>query len=223
MVRASTLSAKGFKGIGGEKHRSLALWLKMPPFHQRNLGFLGRTRERTGWDFSVENGRLKLDVGGGQLTGGTILNDDAWHHVGLVFPSIGTGVEDVVLYVDGSVENNPIMNARVINTGDQYDFRVGTNENGNHFNGMIDEVRLYEKDLSSNEMASIFLNGTMRFQTSAVSLPPVSRFRVLPPAGGGTATVTGDLVAFDSTQPVVRIYWGNEDGGYERCTIGIIR
>ena len=50
---------------------------------------------------------------------------------------------------------------------------VGTNENGNHFNGLIDEVRLYEKDLSSNEMASIFLNGTMRFQTSAVSLPPV--------------------------------------------------
>ena len=168
-----------------------------------------------GWDFSVENGRLKLDVGGGQLTGGTILNDDAWHHVGFVFPSIGTGVEDVVLYADGSVENNPVMNARVINTGDQYDFRVGTNENGNHFNGMIDEVRLYEKDLSSNEMASIFLNGTMRFQTSAVSLPPVVEVSSITPAGGGTATVTGDLVAFDSTQPVVRIYWGNEDGGYD--------
>ena len=35
------VSAKGFKGIGGEKHRSLALWLKMPPLPSTEPWFLG--------------------------------------------------------------------------------------------------------------------------------------------------------------------------------------
>jgi hypothetical protein len=210
------VSVKGFKGIGAGKQRSLALWLKVPPSTTGgSLVSWGGSGNGANWDFMIENGRLKLAVSGGQLTGATILNDDAWHHVGLVFPAIGTGVEDVVLYVDGSVESNPIKNPRMINTGDQWDFRVGTNENGNHFMGLIDEVRLYEKDISSNEMASIFLNGTMRFQTSAVSLPPVVEVSSITPTGGGTATVSGVLVAFDSTQPALKIYWGNEDGGYD--------
>ncbi|SVD37533.1 uncharacterized protein METZ01_LOCUS390387, partial [marine metagenome] len=64
-------------------------------------------------------------------------------------------------------------------------------------------------------VASIYLNGTMRFQTSAFSLPPVVEVSGITPTGGGTAIVSGDLVAFDSTQPNLKIYWGNEDGGFD--------
>ena len=99
MVQARRFWQRVSKGSA----ESIVRWpygLRCPLFHQRNLGFLGRTRGTDGgWDFSVENGRLKLDAGGGQLTGATILNDDAWHHAGFVFPPIGSGVEDAVLYV----------------------------------------------------------------------------------------------------------------------------
>ena len=210
------VTVKGFKGIGGEKPRSLAMWIKASSLSTSGtLASWGAPGNGSGWNFSIKTGRLSIDVGGGELTGITIVNDDAWHHVALVFPSIGSGVEDIVLYVDGTVENNPINVAQAINTGNQFDFKIGTDENGNHFNGQIDEVRLYEKDLSSNEVASIYLNGTMRFQTSSFSLPPVVEVAGITPSGGGTAIVTGNLVAFDSTQPSLKIYWGNEDGGFD--------
>ena len=48
MVWAETM-AKGFKGIGGEKHRSLALWLKMPL--PSTEPWFPEEPERTGVDF----------------------------------------------------------------------------------------------------------------------------------------------------------------------------
>ena len=137
------------------------------------------------------------------------MNDDNWHHVALMFPAIGTDVTDAVLYVDGSPEPLTSSTPQAVNTGESEDFKIGSP----NFNGIIDEVRLYSTDLSSNDLAALFLNGTMRFNTSAFTVPPVVEVLAVNPILGGKATVTGELMSYDLTKPSVKIYWGDEDAG----------
>ncbi|SVE41915.1 uncharacterized protein METZ01_LOCUS494769, partial [marine metagenome] len=68
-------------------------------------------------------------------------------------------------------------------------------------------------ELSSNDVAGLFLNGTMRFKSSDQPAPPVVEVIQVAPTSGGTATVTGEIVSYDTTQPNVKIYWGDEDAG----------
>ncbi|MBT7650562.1 MAG: hypothetical protein HN553_06280, partial [Opitutae bacterium] len=102
-----------------------------------------------------------------------------------------------------------------VNTSEANDFRIGTDENGNHFSGIIDEVRLYEHSLSSQEINSIALNGTMKFQTSMFAVPPVVEIVSLVPQLNGTALITGNLVSKDSNNPTVTLYYGTENGGFD--------
>ena len=85
-----------------------------------------------------------------------------------------------------------------VRTSEENDLKVGTNNIGNHFNGILDELRFYEYALSSQEVNSVALNGTMKFQTSTVSVPPVIELISLSPRQNGSLTVTGKLISKDS-------------------------
>ena len=104
---------------------------------------------------------------------------------------------------------------KTLNTSSLNDFRIGTDDNGDHFAGVIDEVRLYEYALSSQDINSIALNGTMKFQTSSVALPPVVEIVQITPEANGSAIITGNLISKDSNFPTVRVYYGNENGGFD--------
>ena len=86
---------------------------------------------------------------------------------------------------------------KTLNTSNLNDFRIGTDDNGDHFAGVIDEVRLYEYALSSQDINSIALNGTMKFQTSSVALPPVVEIVQITPEANGSAIITGNLISKD--------------------------
>ena len=102
-----------------------------------------------------------------------------------------------------------------VNTSAQNDFQVGTDSSGNHFNGIIDEIRLYDHSLSTEEVNSIALNGTMKFQTSSVALPPVVEITSLSAESNGSVIITGNLISKDSNLPTVRVYYGNENAGFD--------
>ena len=53
-----------------------------------------------------------------------------------------------------------------IDTGVDMDLMVGSDGDTNHFGGIIDELRIYDRGLSSDEIMSIALDGTVRFTTS---------------------------------------------------------
>ncbi|MBT7649966.1 MAG: hypothetical protein HN553_03210, partial [Opitutae bacterium] len=403
---------KGFKGIVADKSRTLSFWIKTTNANGALVNW-GANGDGANWMVSLNNGSLHLDIGGSRLTGSTILNNNAWHHIALVLPSGASGASDVFMYVDGNKESsthahdhafpsgigglqlwldasdlttanglwndqsgnnnhatkngsptvvtnavngnsimrysgangeyhsfNRISDIRTVfwvfkrnsgywyllgdtssynfhsnppgdifhstyahggikagssfaingtpydiygswptdmsiaslvtsqnvqannfsndrniggryangdlgelliyntalsvanvnrvysylsykwgfmgvNTSSQNDLRVGTDENGNHFNGIIDEIRLYEHSLSSEEVNSIALNGTMKFQTSSVALPPVVEITTLIAEANGSAIITGNLISKDSNLPTVRVYYGNENGGFD--------
>ena len=402
---------KGFKGVSGDKSRTLSFWMKTT---QANGGLVnwGENADGQNWAVSLNNGSLNLDIGGSRLTGSTILNNNAWHHIALVLPNGSNSATDVFMYVDGNKENpifahdfafpsgigglqlwldasdltsaealwndksgnnnhatkngnpgivtnginghsimrysgtngeyhsfNRISDIRTVfwvfkrnsggwfllgdtstyhfhsnggslfhgtyahvgiktgssfaingapydiygswptdisiaslvtsqnvrannfsndrniggryangdlgellifntalsaadvnrvysylsfkwglmgvNTSAQNDFQVGTDSSGNHFNGIIDEIRLYDHSLSTEEVNSIALNGTMKFQTSSVALPPVVEITALSAESNGSVIITGNLISKDSNLPTVRVYYGNENAGFD--------
>ena len=81
------------------------------------------------------------------------LNDGNWHHVAIVFKRGG----NPEFYFDGAVQT--IAATLTIPTGDFSNNRplfIGESEGGvNHFNGVIDEVRIYNRALSAAEIALI--------------------------------------------------------------------
>ena len=120
----------------------------------------------------------------------------------------------MVIYIDGIVQAVTSTNDREIATAEANDLLIGTNSGGNHLSGVIDEFRLYEVGLSSNDVMSIFLDGTMMFTTSATAQPPVVELSKIVAEANASVTVIGELVSKDLTNPVVRVYYGLEDGGF---------
>jgi hypothetical protein len=84
------------------------------------------------------------------LDGSTTVNTSEWHHVTMVYNG-----NELCLYLDGKV------NARKPWTGgigkNNSDFLIGENadQKGRFFNGLIDDVRVYNYALSENEIAAL--------------------------------------------------------------------
>jgi hypothetical protein len=90
-------------------------------------------------------------------------NDGQWHHVVMTWngsdPAAASGV---TIYVDGSSESLSILhNTLGTNTiTNSVDLNIGGRTNGDSlFEGKIDEVGIYDKELDSIEVAEIYNNG----------------------------------------------------------------
>ena len=74
------------------------------------------------------------------------VNTGQWTHVAVVLPSWGNSVTDVLLYVNGVRQARSAIAQRWVSTVDGADFRIGANDSGNYFTGLIDDVRLYDRN-----------------------------------------------------------------------------
>ena len=83
---------------------------------------------------------------------GPILNDGEWHHVAMVYDGA-----NMLAYVDGDLVWNV---EKLINTA-LGGFRIGNSRWGtNHLGGLIDEVQIFERALTAEEIKSIFNAGS---------------------------------------------------------------
>ena len=138
-----------FKGITGSGRRTCAAWIKAAATSGEIVGW-GNPGSGTQWVFAVdEDGRLKVDVGGGFVVGSNIVNDNQWHHVAVV--SNGGNSNGIELYVDGQPDPASDSSSHSINTGDENDVTIGVflNEEGSddpemYFNGLVDDLRIYD-------------------------------------------------------------------------------
>jgi hypothetical protein len=209
------LIVKGFKGIVDDKARTVSAWLKTNDIEGSILSWGNNTGNGKLWDLSVVGGNLGIKVGGGSLVSSQSVNNNQWQHVAVVFPSSSEYLEDLVMYINGDLQAVTATGNPLISTGDNLDLMLGTNYAANHFSGVLDEIRLYERGLSSNEVKSLFLDGTMVFTTSSVAQPPVVEVSRVIPLPNASVSVVGKLIRKDITNPIVRIYYGLEDGGFD--------
>ncbi len=149
------LEVPQYKGIGGNRPRTLAAWIKTDTASGQIVSW-GTDDFGKMWTLGFIRGRVGVTPHGGYLYMNAETHDSQWHHVAVVVrqaeaPNLH---DDVTLYLDGEVaviHDIGLLDLWPIDTGSELDVRIGRN-----FKGLIDDLRLYDRMLSDDEIHALF-------------------------------------------------------------------
>ena len=129
------------------------------------------------FSFYYSSSRLRTTIvtntGSTTVSGSRIHTTGDWYHV--VFTYNGTAMQ---LYTDGSTDGNSVAKTGNISTTSK-DFIVGSGWEGNNprfypFDGLIDEVAIYNRSLTAQEIRDHYLRGVLRLNLSVRSCDDAS-------------------------------------------------
>ncbi len=150
------VEVNGYYGIGGGTSRTVCAWIRTNTPGRVIIAW-GLAAAGNRWTMAVDSaGHLRQEVGGGAIVGSTPVSDGAWHHVAVVLEKDGTpNINEVKLYVDG-LPDEPSSNGsdRAIDTLADPDVTIGQYLGARFFQGTIDEVRIYDRALTDEEIAA---------------------------------------------------------------------
>ena len=188
---------------------SLSYWFKVSSASSFYV-VLGKSLT-AGAGYMVWNQSSKINfrirsAGGGQLriTANTSIVANTWTHCVITYDgsSLNSGLE---MYINGSLESalkQSVMNSS--STLTTAHFNISGRNNGNSlFNGNIDEVSVFDSELSSSDVTSIYNNGV---PNDISSLSPLSWYRM------------GD----NDSHPTIYDNAGSNDGTMQNMTSGDI-
>jgi hypothetical protein len=110
------------------------------------------------WMFRLQaDGKLAAGVWGGYISGSVSVADGQWHHVAAVLADDGSpSGNEIKLYVDGVPQSTTYSSTQPIDTLAGQDVQIGAFYNGSalasFFNGLLDEVRIYNLGLDGNQI-----------------------------------------------------------------------
>jgi hypothetical protein len=129
---------------------TISLWLKTT---QTGSAIILEKDGDSGYSVQREsNNALKMNVGGAgtEIESSSSYNDGNWHHVVFVY----RGVNDGSVYVDGVVDTSvstpgtPSYGANSL--------VIGSRSGSSGFNGAIDEVMIFDRPFTTDEVASLY-------------------------------------------------------------------
>jgi hypothetical protein len=97
------------------------------------------------------------------LTGTTNVNDGQWHHVAGVYNG-----SQKLLYIDGALDASADSTGSIL--ASTYNVNIGENNQatGRYFDGLIDDVRIYSRALSAEEIGDLVSPTIYAFEGDAV-------------------------------------------------------
>jgi hypothetical protein len=110
------------------------------------------------WKFFISEGKIKQYVWGGSVAGSSIVDSNRWIHVVSVLPRGATNTLSIILYLNGHLENLQITH-RTIDTGDDFPVKIGSGMSSTVYKGLIDDVRIYDRALSAEEVQALYNMG----------------------------------------------------------------
>jgi hypothetical protein len=128
----------------------------------------------SGWQALVEDNKVKAmfatncpAIGLSNITGTKNVNDGRWHHFAFVHPNYhGQGTSNTILYVDGNPEGTPAV---LYYCNANTEFRIGDGSyivsggpatlKGGPFCGMIDDVMIFNRALTADEVYQLYATG----------------------------------------------------------------
>ena len=145
----------GYKGVTGSGPRTIAVWLRTTS-SEGELVSWGLDDHGKMWILGHIRGRVGVTPKGGYLYMKAPANDDAWHHIAVVVAEASPpNLHDHVrLFRDGEVaeiDDIGLLDLWPIETGDQLDLRIGW-----RFKGRLDDLRIYDRALSEDEVKTLF-------------------------------------------------------------------
>lgn len=155
------LEVPKYKGIGGTQPRTLAAWIKTTATAGEIVSW-GTNDFGKMWTLGFIRGRVGVTPHGGYLYMNAETHDDQWHHVAVVVRQAESPnlYDDVTLYLDGEVaviHDIGLLDLWPIDTGNEFDVRIGRK-----FKGLIDDLRIYDRVLSEDEIHALFTLNTNR-------------------------------------------------------------
>ncbi len=144
-----------YKGVTGTRPRTVAAWIKTENDGGEIVSW-GTDDFGQMFTFCFIRGRIGITPNGGYYYMNEPVDDDKWHHVTVVvkeaeLPNLH---DDVVLYKDGviaEVHDIGLLDLWPVDTGTDMDVRIGM-----EFEGLIDDVRIYDRVLSDEEVMALF-------------------------------------------------------------------
>ncbi len=146
----------GYKGVTGTRPRTVTAWIKTTSSRGEIISW-GEEDFGQMWIYRFIRGRLGVTLHGGYYYINDAVHDDQWHHVAVVvveaeLPNLH---DDVRLYKDGTlaeIHDIGLLDLWPIETGNKLDVRIGR-----RFKGLVDDVRIYDRALSEDEIKAIFM------------------------------------------------------------------
>ncbi|MBR8535154.1 hypothetical protein KDU71_06260 [Carboxylicivirga sediminis] len=144
---------ENYSGVNGSNARTVACWVKTDAAATSGLVHWGASGTYSRASFKMQStGVIRFEWQGGGLNAATIVNDNNWHHVAYTYDG-----STVKLYVDGVLDASVATTA--INTGvaGETGIYIGSQLGGSLYEGLIDDVRIYETALDADQLS--FLAG----------------------------------------------------------------
>jgi len=146
----------GYKGVLGSSAITVTAWIKTSSTDTGAIVGWGPNVAGQRFGFRIDLGRLRIEHAGGNVQGDTSVNDDVWHHVAVtVQENVTISYPDVILYLDGADDTRPTTDADpVFNITAAEDVSIGRRPSvdDRYFIGQIDEVRIYDRALTREEV-----------------------------------------------------------------------
>ncbi len=148
----------GYKGILGPNAFSITVWIKTTYMgDDQEIVYYGTHSDGQRCEFRInDNGHIRMGNGAGQVESLTAVTDGGWHHVAVTITENATNSSsDVRIYVDGQNDTQESTDPDAFNIVADWDVTIGyrPSQSDRFFNGQIDDVRIYDRVLSQEEMA----------------------------------------------------------------------
>jgi len=137
------------------ENQTYQAWFRIPSIPANNDRILQRGNDGTGgWSVQIDvnaAGRLSAGISATPdtfITGTTVLTPNTWYHATFVFENNNS----LPLYLNGNLEASIVIGNRTLRNSDNR-LRIGVgNLASEHFNGDIDEVRVWNKVLNATDI-----------------------------------------------------------------------
>jgi len=149
----------GFVPPTGANPRTVVAWVKPGAYNASGTSIFGYGVSLTGekWNFKLDaSGYLRIEIAGSGYTSTFLLSLNQWYFVAITYD--GTDLSGHTLYVDGNSEN--ATGTTTVNTSSSNTGRIGYSpaDTGQYWDGLIDNVMIFDKELSAEEIKAIYNN-----------------------------------------------------------------
>ncbi len=150
-----------YRGVSGSASRTCTAWVKTSTAGlDQTIASWGTAQAGQKWMFRIKStGEPAVAVWGGYAQGTLPVADNQWHHIAAVLDGDGMPtVDEIQFYVDGQFQTAVANSTQQINTSDGEQVYLGVLDTGtlqNHFKGLLDDIRIYNRALTAEEIAAI--------------------------------------------------------------------
>jgi hypothetical protein len=148
-----------------DRPRTIAAWIKLSsiPTASQTLLVWGQQPPAEHWRLEVDaNRRLRFFSGAGYAVATRVVGDTQWHHIAVALDPLVSNrphVSDIRLYVDARPQAVYELNEQELTANATEDLRIGSPYDpamSQSFDGVIDDVRLYDTALSPAHVRQVY-------------------------------------------------------------------